>query len=491
MKKTILLLLLSIAFLSNAQPTYIKFNQLQHAASSTSCVVTGTDGALTYTPTFPVSKWTNDALYASRLSPTPVKTANYSVVAGDFVPCDVSGGSFTLTLPTAPIDGSMAEAKIINSNSVNVIVVKTGGSDVFNKTGGASSGTITLSGQAMVFQYKSSTAIWYVIGEDLPLNQLDARYTSTLVVGWSVLGNSVAADSSNFIGTTNSKPLIFKANNSIVGRFDASGYFGFGALAPAFDVELKRSTPLGPVSINAANTSSTGYCTINISGDNANNYAGLFVVNKAGGIGSFYDNNTAYCVFGSTTTCGLINEQAGGSMIFANGTFGPSGEAIRIASTRNIGLSGSNTTKITVPLAIVELGAGGTTYGPLRLNTGPLVTTTANIVPGLIEFLTNTFYISTGTTSATRYKIGAVLTGSATLDFPATASLSSQELTIAVANTAVGDPVQIGTPSTVDANASYFGYISATGTVTVRFVNSSTLSINPASGTFKVAVNKN
>ena len=76
------------------------------------------------------------------LIPTTTKSANYTVAVNDFVPCDVSGGSFTLTLPTAPIDGSIAEAKIINSNSINIIVVKTGGSDVFNKVGGATQGTI-------------------------------------------------------------------------------------------------------------------------------------------------------------------------------------------------------------------------------------------------------------------------------------------------------------------------------------------------------------
>lgn len=192
--------------------------------------------------------------------PTGVKTANYSASIWDFIPCDVvTVGSFTITLPTAPIDGAEIGAKIVSASGTNIIVVKTGGSDVFNRTAGPTSGTITLPGQAMNFRYKSSTGIWYVINGDIPLNQLDARFTSTAVASASYVpytgattsvnigsntfsttgnvyggnviynnGNTFATDSSNFIGSSNTVPLIIKINGTQMWKMDKNGHIGRG-----------------------------------------------------------------------------------------------------------------------------------------------------------------------------------------------------------------------------------------------------------------------
>ena len=114
--------------------------------------------------------------FAGLLTPTAVKTTTYSASAGDFVPCDTTSGSFTVTLPNAPADLSVVGVKQVIQGGTNTVTVACAGSDVFNKTGGGTSGTLTLLAQGMLLQYKSSLGVWYVMSDDLPLSQLDLRY---------------------------------------------------------------------------------------------------------------------------------------------------------------------------------------------------------------------------------------------------------------------------------------------------------------------------
>lgn len=85
--------------------------------------------------------------------------------------------------------------------------------------------------------------------------------------------------------------------------------------------------------------------------------------------------------------------------------------------------------------------------------------------------------------------VGSVLTGTATLDFPNTLTLTSSDLTIPVIGAVVGSPVALGSPIP-NANSSYSAFVSASGVVTVRFNNYSAGAINPASGSFTVKVSQ-
>jgi len=81
--------------------------------------------------------------------------------------------------------------------------------------------------------------------------------------------------------------------------------------------------------------------------------------------------------------------------------------------------------------------------------------------------------------------------GSATLDFPNTATRTSSDLTITVTGAASGDMVALGIPNAaVLANTTYTAWVSADNTVTVRFNNYDNADKNPASATFKVTVIK-
>lgn len=135
---------------------------------------------------------------ARQLVPTAVKTANYTAVANDFVPCDNTSGSFTVTLPNAPTDMSVIGIKLITLVGSNTISYTCSGSDVLNKTGGATTGTLSVLSQAVYMQYKSSLGVWYIVSADIPLSQMDARY-----VNISTLGANIAA----FLSTPTSANL--------------------------------------------------------------------------------------------------------------------------------------------------------------------------------------------------------------------------------------------------------------------------------------------
>jgi len=83
------------------------------------------------------------------------------------------------------------------------------------------------------------------------------------------------------------------------------------------------------------------------------------------------------------------------------------------------------------------------------------------------------------------------LTASTTLDFGSTAANSSSTLTIAVTGAADGDPVHLGVANAATTGGgAFFAWVSATNTVSVRFINNTGSPIDPASATFKVKVSK-
>jgi hypothetical protein len=108
--------------------------------------------------------------------PTAVKTANYTAAAGDFVPCDTTSGSFTVTLPNAPADQTAVAVKMVIQGAANTITVSCAGSDVFNKATGGTTLTLSLLNQGILLAYKASSKIWYVVSDDLSLAALDLRY---------------------------------------------------------------------------------------------------------------------------------------------------------------------------------------------------------------------------------------------------------------------------------------------------------------------------
>jgi len=159
----------------------------------------------------------------------------------------------------------------------------------------------------------------------------------------------------------------------------------------------------------------------------------------------------------------------------------------------SIGSLGSNYLKLQSPTHI-ELFTNGSER--IRVvDTGLTITTSiAPVTPvsGDVWFDGTDLFVDNGTTTATsRQKVGRILTGSATLDFPDTPSGTSSDLTITVNGAAIGDSVSLGIPSTLLSDVCFTAFVSAIDTVTVRFNNYGSGSTDPISGTYKVVVFKN
>jgi len=84
-----------------------------------------------------------------------------------------------------------------------------------------------------------------------------------------------------------------------------------------------------------------------------------------------------------------------------------------------------------------------------------------------------------------------VLTGSATLDFPSIGPNSGSDLTVTITGAIIGNPVHIGVVNgsmSLDDDLTYFGWVSAADTVTVRMLNTGSGTHNPTAQPFKILV---
>jgi hypothetical protein len=150
------------------------------------------------------------AIAAVTLTPTAVKTSAYTAAPSDLVPVDTTSGNVTITLPSAPADKTLVAVKQVTQGTGKTATVACGGTDVFNKTGGGTSLTLSLTAQGAIFQYQASGGIWFITSDDLPLSQLDTRYTSVYNVKSPLYG--AKGD-----GTTDDTAAIQAAINAITG----------------------------------------------------------------------------------------------------------------------------------------------------------------------------------------------------------------------------------------------------------------------------------
>lgn len=92
--------------------------------------------------------------------------------------------------------------------------------------------------------------------------------------------------------------------------------------------------------------------------------------------------------------------------------------------------------------------------------------------------------------SGNSYIVPKTLQASATLDFPNTPANGQSDLTVNVPGAALNDVVAIGAAAGSATVGTFWGFVSAVNTVTVRFHNTSGGAVDPASGTFKISVTK-
>lgn len=203
------------------------------------------------------------------LTPTAVKTANYTLAAGDYAAGDTTSGAFTFTFPSAPADKTVCAVGHVTQGSTNVITYVTGGSDVFNKTGGPTSLTLPYAGQVAFYQYQTSGAIWNLIASssatldtgDYVVSQVPST-TATLSNGvissltsitlpagdWDIRGTvdfaMTGATVSSVVGGPSLSATTFGATDSIFSTLlNLSSVTGtYVAVIPPFRFSLTTST---------------------------------------------------------------------------------------------------------------------------------------------------------------------------------------------------------------------------------------------------------
>lgn len=100
------------------------------------------------------------------LTPVALQTSNYSANANETIPCDISGGSFTVTLPSAPADGTRIQIEVVNLGTGVIptpgvyLAVSTSGIDHFQIAAGPTTVYMSLVGENIIAQYIASTKVW-------------------------------------------------------------------------------------------------------------------------------------------------------------------------------------------------------------------------------------------------------------------------------------------------------------------------------------------
>lgn len=95
------------------------------------------------------------------LSPTAVKTANYTAAANDLVRVNSESGAFTVTLPASPADGAqIGILDITSSCDTYAVLVSPNGKTIEGDSGGLS---IDLAGAYIQLLYTSSETDWKVV----------------------------------------------------------------------------------------------------------------------------------------------------------------------------------------------------------------------------------------------------------------------------------------------------------------------------------------
>lgn len=92
-----------------------------------------------------------------------VQTTNYTAIANEFVLFDTTSGARTLTLPTAPANGTQCGARVVTFGAGNYVSFAAGGTDKFVTSSGAGTASNVLQhlGDAVTYQYDSG--VWTAV----------------------------------------------------------------------------------------------------------------------------------------------------------------------------------------------------------------------------------------------------------------------------------------------------------------------------------------
>jgi hypothetical protein len=361
-------------------------------------------------------------------------------------------------------------------------------------------GGSTLDTATMLLPYYRAGRNGIIQVADVPtLNQNTTGSAATLTAGRTIQTNLASTSAATFNGSANITPgvtgVLPLANGgtgqttlALDGINTGSGTLNYLPKYTSTGTTLGNSLIFdNGSSVGIGTTSPTGGLQLQITGTNArigflnsssastSNYSQM-----AFGHGTAINEYAEFIRYNNTKRFSIFN--GGGDIFFSTNYVSDYRYDLFIESDNgNVGIGTAS------PTARLHLSAGtaSASSAPLKFTSGINLTTAE---AGAMEFNgTNLFF----SPSTTRHTVNHGLTGSATLDFPSTGALFAADLTITVTGASDGDVVSLGVPNaSVNANTCYTAWVSAANTVTVRFNNYSSGTLNPASGTFKVFVTK-
>jgi hypothetical protein len=179
----------------------------------------------------------------SGLTPTTIKTANYTAAAGELVRCNSTAGIFSITLPASPADGAIVAILDIGNTfgTNNVTVLPNTGKTIESDT----SLILDITGTYVSFVYNSSATNWRLLETpSVPLASNTALVNTGSVTN---INGILSGDGSTLTGIT----LKTINGNALTGSGNITVTVADGALG----------TPVSGILTNC-----TGYTYANLSG---------------------------------------------------------------------------------------------------------------------------------------------------------------------------------------------------------------------------------
>lgn len=407
----------------------------------------------------------------SSLTPTAVKTSGYTAVVGDFVPVDTTSGSVTITLPTAPADKSQIAVKQVIRGGTNTVTIAAGGSDVFNRAGGPTTLTLTLSNSAFSLQYKSSTAIWYAVSDDLPYGGLLANaqtWSGVQTFVTPVLGTPASVTLTNATGLvastgttatgTPSSSTFLRGDNTWAAPAGtgtvtvvSSGSLTSTALVTGGGSQTLQTAATTATMDSSGNISTPGAITTGAGGANAG-----FVGLGQGTAPSTGTTNIKIAAPASVTSYIRVLEGAANSSGFYYGTV-----ASTTVTDTKIGSTGSGVVMLTTsPDIATSLTTSSTSFTLLAgattlLTWGGTGASASNFSPSTLDATTSTtgaIRTSGGISAAKALNIGTTITGGGALS-------------IGTSNSATVGTIELGAASDTTLARSAAGVVTVEGVV--------------------------
>lgn len=207
-----------------------------------------------------------------------------------------------------------------------------------------------------------------------------------------------------------------------------------------------------------------------------------YVATRLGGLSSTDRFATVTIGTGLSLSSGTLSATGGVTSVTASSPLSSSG-----GTTPNITITDAGAAASGVVNTTTQSFAGNKTFtGTVTLSsaTGTATSIIGRSSTGQVVGVTlgSGLNLSSGTLNIGSFTL-------ASLDFPSTSAQTSSDLTVSYTGAQTSHPVMLAVPDgSAAANTNYTAWVSATGTVKVRFNNYSSVSVNPASGTFTIFV---